>query len=62
MGVWAFRRLVQAGFVAGNEASEEVLKLQKILSDFEKSDVDEPDIGLDYGFDNNDDDYDDLEF
>lgn len=60
--VWAFRRLVQAGFVAGNEASEEVLKLQKILSDFEKSDVDEPDIGLDYGFDNNDDDYDDLEF
>lgn len=58
---WTFRRLVQAGFVAGNESSEEVLKLQKILSDFEKYADDEPDIGLDYGFDNGDLDDDDLE-
>ena len=60
--VWAFRHLVKAGFLNGNEASEEVLKLQKILNDFEKIDADEPDIGLDYGFCDNDDDYDDLEF
>ncbi len=59
---WAFKRLVQAGFVAGNEFSEEVLKLQQILSDFEKCADDEPDIGLDYYICHNDCDYDDLEF
>jgi len=59
---WAFRRLVKAGFVAGNESSKEVLRLQKILSDFEKYANDEPDIGLDYSICDNYDDYDDLEF
>ena len=49
---WAFRHLDKAGFIAGNESSEEVLKLQKVLKDFEKYADDEPDIGVDYYFDN----------
>ena len=48
---WAFRHLDKAGFIAGNESSEEVLKLQKVLKDFEKYADDEPDIGVDYYFD-----------
>ena len=52
---WAFKRLLEAGFVDKNESSEEVQKLQKILKDFAKSADSEPDIGLDY-VNNSDDD------